>query len=148
MRLGAVTGVPTHLRPSCSCLAERQRGWSLALIPVPDNRAEAGCLSSVDQLWAQDIWLFTSLRWWYVNFIQLCCIPLHPNLVFICLFLCSQENLCLLWALMTTLNCGSAQTTLPLMWGWWCMLERYVPLGVCFIFNLIIIIQSYYLHFL
>lgn len=57
-----------HLRPSLSWLAESQHSSPLSLISVQDNRAEAGCLSSVDQLRAQDIWLSTPIHWRYVDF--------------------------------------------------------------------------------
>lgn len=34
-------------------------------LSVQDYSAEVGCVSSVDQLWAQDFWLSTSLLWRY-----------------------------------------------------------------------------------
>lgn len=42
------------------------------------------------------------------------------------LFFLSQGNLCLVWALMTTQNFGSAQMSLLLMCSYWHGLERYV----------------------
>lgn len=68
---------------------------------------------------------YLTLHWVHACYISLYS-SLNLNLIISFVLLVCQESLNLLWALMTTLSCGSAQMTIHLTCNCWHGLGRYV----------------------
>lgn len=92
------------------------------------NCEETCCVTQLDQLWTQDIWLHTSLYWWSVSLshththiFRLC--PVVPLLILPCV---RQVTFCLQWHLMITVSSGSATMRIRIIWSSVLTLERFV----------------------
>lgn len=90
----------------------QQRVWFTVLLSflllVQDQSQETCCFSSVDQLWTQDIWIFTSIYRWYSLYFNILLIPFttHAGILTMPFIFLPVRRLCVcselwwqLWAL-------------------------------------------------